>query len=166
MKYFLNEQQQMLRSLARQIAEERILPVRAELDEREEFPWAMMKVLADVDMFRIFIPEEYRGAGGGCLDLCLIVEELSRVCSGVAISYAANALASYPIVADGTPEQKQKFLPDIADGKRLAAFAITESEAGSDVASIQTSAVRKKIAMCSTAPSSLSLMVERLRFTP
>ncbi|MCL0053099.1 acyl-CoA dehydrogenase family protein [Dehalococcoidales bacterium] len=134
----------MLKSLARQIAEEKVLPVRAQLDEKEEFPWDIIKVLAKVGMFRVFIPEEYGGAGGGCLDLCLIVEELSRVCGGVAISYAATALGSYPIVAYGTPEQKQRYLPEIADGKKLAAFAITESGAGSDVAAIQTSARRKK----------------------
>ncbi len=144
MDYFFTEQQQMLKSLARKIAEEKVLPVRAELDEKEEFPWAIMEELADVDMFRIFIPEEYGGVGGGCLDLCLVIEEISRVCSGVAISYAANALGCYPILAYGTPEQKQRYLPDIADGKRLAAFAITESEAGSDVSAIQTSAIRGK----------------------
>ncbi len=144
MNYFFSEQQQMIKNLARKIAEEEVLPVRAELDEKEEFPWDIMRVLADVDLFRVFIPEEYGGSGGGCLDLCLIVEELSRVCSGVAISYAANALGSYLILAYGTPEQKQRYLPDIADGKKLTAFAITESEAGSDVAAMRTSAVRKK----------------------
>lgn len=144
MDYFFSEQQQMMRSLVRRIAEEKVLPVRAELDEKEEFPWAIMKELADVDMFRIFIPEEYGGLGGGCLDLCLIIEELSRVCSGVAISYAATAPGCYPILSYGTSEQKQRYLPDIAAGKRLAAFAITEPEAGSDVGAIQTSAVREK----------------------
>jgi len=143
-EYFFNEQQQMLRNLARKIAQERVLPVRAELDEKEEFPWAIMKELAEVGMFRIFIPEEYGGVGGGCLDLCLVVEELSRVCSGVAVSYAATALGCSPILAYGTTEQKRRYLPDIADGKRLAAFAITEPEAGSDVGAIQTSAVRQK----------------------
>ena len=81
MEYFLSEQQQTIKSLARRLAEERILPVRAELDEKEEFPWAIMKDLADADLFRVFIPEEYEGLGGGCLELCLVVEELSRVCS-------------------------------------------------------------------------------------
>lgn len=67
MEYFLNEQQQVIRDLARKIAEEKIRPVRAELDEKEEFPWAIMKDLADTDMFGVFIPEEYGGVGGGCL---------------------------------------------------------------------------------------------------
>ena len=140
MEYSLDEQQKTLRSLARRIAEERILPVRAELDEKEEFPWALMKDLADSDMFRVFIPEEYDGLGSGCLDLCLVIEELSRVCSGVAVSYAASALGSSAILEYGTEEQKQKYLPDIAAGKRLAAFALTEPTAGSDASAIRTTA--------------------------
>jgi len=118
--------------------------VRAELDEREEFPWAIMKDLADSDMFRVFIPEEYEGLGGGCLDLCLVVEELSRVCSGIAVSYAASALGGFPLLEYGTEEQKRKYLPDIASGKRLAAFALTEATAGSDASAIRTTAERAK----------------------
>ncbi len=140
MEYFLSEQQKTIKSLARRIAEEKILPVRAELDEREEFPWDIMKDFADSDMFRIFIPERYEGLGGGCLDLCLVVEEISRVCSGVAVSYAASALGSFTILAYGTEEQKRKYLPDIASGKRLAAFAVTEPTAGSDASAIKTTA--------------------------
>ena len=143
MEYFLTEEQKTIKALARRIAEEKILPVRAELDEKEEFPWAIMKDLADADMFRVFIPEKYDGLGGGCLELCLVVEELSRVCSGVAISYAATALGCSSLLEYGSEEQKQKYLPDIANGKRLAAFALTESTAGSDASAIKTSASRK-----------------------
>jgi len=144
LEYFLNEQQKEIKALARTIAEERILPVRAELDEKEEFPWAIMKVLADTDMFGVFIPEEYGGVGGGCLELCLVVEELSRVCSSVAISYAATALGSFALLEYGSEEQKQKYLPDIASGKKLAAFALTEATAGSDAGAIKTTASREK----------------------
>lgn len=140
MEYSLDEQQKTLKSLARRIAEEKILPVRAELDEREEFPWAIMKDLANSDMFRVFIPEEYDGLGSGCLDLCLVIEELSRVCSGVAVSYAATALGASTLIEFGSEEQKQKYLPDIAAGKRLAAFALTEPTAGSDASAIKTTA--------------------------
>ena len=142
MEYCLDEQQEALRGLARRIAEERILPVRAELDETEEFPWAIMKDLADSDVFRVFVPEEYDGLGGGCLDLCLVIEELSRVCSGVALSYAASALGASALLQFGSEEQKQKYLPDIAAGKRLAAFALTEPSAGSDASAIKTTAER------------------------
>jgi len=138
--YFLNEQQQTIKGLARRIAEERILPIRAELDEKEEFPRDIVKDLADADMFRVFIPEEYEGLGGGCLELCLVVEELSRVCSAVAVSYAASALGCMTLMEYGSDEQKQKYLPDIASGKKLGAFAVTESTAGSDIGNIKTTA--------------------------
>ncbi len=140
LEYFLTEEQKTIKSLARRIAEERILPVRAELDEKDEFPWTIMKDLADADMFRVFIPEEYDGLGGGCFELCLIVEELSRICSAVAVSYAATALGCFTLTEYGTEAQKQKFLPDIASGRKLAAFALTEPTAGSDASAIRTTA--------------------------
>lgn len=140
MEYFLTEEQKTIKSLARRIAEERILPVRAELDEKEEFPWAIIKDLADADMFRVFIPEEYEGLGGGCFELCLVVEELSRVCSAVAVSYAATALGCFTLTEYGTEAQKQKYLPDITSGRKLAAFALTEPTAGSDASAIRTTA--------------------------
>ena len=140
MDYFLNEQQKTIRNLARRIAEERVKPVRAELDEKEEFPWGIVKDLAAADMFRVFVPEAYEGLGGGCLELCLVIEELSRVCSGVAVTYAASALGSLTLIEYGTEEQKRRFLPDIAAGKKLGAFAITEPTAGSDASNIKTTA--------------------------
>jgi len=140
LEYFLTEEQKTIKSLARRIAEERILPVRAELDEKEEFPRAIIKDLADADMFRVFIPEEYEGLGGGCFELCLVVEELSRVCSAVAVSYAATALGCFTLTEYGTEAQKQKYLPDIASGRKLAAFALTEPTAGSDASAIRTTA--------------------------
>ena len=140
MDYFLTEEQKTIKGLTRKIAEERVLPVRAELDEKEEFPWAPLKELADADMFRVFVPEEYEGLGGGCLELCLVVEELSRVCSAVAVSYAASALGCMTLGEYGTDEQKRRWFPDIASGKKLAAFAITESTAGSDAGNIKTTA--------------------------
>jgi butyryl-CoA dehydrogenase len=140
MDYFLTEEQQMIRDLARQIAEEKVIPVRAELDEKEEFPWEIMKILAQSDMFGLFIPEEYGGLGKGCFELCIAVEELSRACLGVSTTYAANALGTYPILLFGSDEQKKRYLPDIASGKKLVAFGLTEANAGSDAGGIQTSA--------------------------
>ncbi len=140
MDYFLTDDQMMIKELARQIAEEKIIPVRSDLDEKEEFPWEIMKVLAQSDLFGLFIPEEYGGLGKGCLELCIAVEELSRACLGVSTTYAANALGTYPILLFGSEEQKRKYLPDIAAGKRLVAFALTEANAGSDAAGIQTTA--------------------------
>ncbi len=140
MDYFLTEEQMMIRDLARQIAEEKIVPVREELDEKEEFPRDILKVIAQSDLFGLFIPEEYGGLGKGSLELCIAVEELSRACLGVSTTYAANALGSFPLLLFGTEEQKKKYLPDIAAGKRLVAFGLTEANAGSDAAGIQTTA--------------------------
>jgi len=140
--YFLTEEQKMLKELARKIAEEKIMPVRAELDEKEEFPWEIMKVCAEAGLFGVAIPEEYGGVGGGVLENCLVVEELSRACIGVSVSYAASGLGAYPILLYGTEEQKRKYLPEIASGRKLAAFGATEANAGSDVAAMQTTAVK------------------------
>jgi len=133
----------MIQDLARKIAQEKVLPVRAELDEKEEFPWDLMKVCAEAGLFGVSINEEYGGFGGGVLENCLAVEELSRVCLGVATSYAASGLGAHPIMLYGSEEQKKKYLPDIAKGKRLAAFGLTEADAGSDAGAIRTTAVRK-----------------------
>ncbi len=140
MDYFLTEEQEMIRDLARQIAEERIVPVRAQLDEDEEFPTEIMKTIAQADMLGLFIPEKYGGLGRGSLDLCIAIEEFSRACLGVSTSYAANALGTYPILLFGSEEQKIKYLPDIAAGKKLVAFGLTEANAGSDAGGIQTTA--------------------------
>ena len=142
MEYFLTEQQQLIKSLARRIAEERILPVRAELDEKEEFPWAIVKDMADADMFRIFIPEQYEGLGEGSFTMCVAIEELSRACCGVALTFAADGLGAYPILLYGSDEQKQRYLPEIASGAKLTAFGLTESGAGSDAGALKTTAVR------------------------
>ncbi len=143
MNYFLTEEQKAIQELARKIAVEKVIPVRQELDEKEEFPWEMMKVCADAGLFGVSIPEEYGGVGGGVLENCVAVEELSRVCLGVSVSYAAVGLGASPILLYGNSEQKKKYLPDIAKGKRLAAFGLTESDAGSDAGAIRTTATRK-----------------------
>jgi len=138
--YLLTDEQKTIKELARRIAEEKILPVRAELDETEEFPWEIVKELGASDMFRVFIPEEYEGLGGSCMDLCRVVEELSRICAGVSLSYAVSSLGSFALLVYGSEEQKKKYLPDIAAGTRLAAFALTEPTAGSDASAIKTTA--------------------------
>ncbi len=141
MDYFLTEEQEMIRELARQIAEEKIVPVRAELDEKEEFPSEIMKVMGQSDMLGLYISEEYGGLGKGSLDLCIAIEEISRACLGVSTAYAANALGTYPIILFSSEDQKKKYLPDIANGAKLVAFGLTEANAGSDAGGIQTTAV-------------------------
>lgn len=140
MDYFLTEEQEMIRDLARRIAQEKILPLRVELDEKEEFPWSIMKNLAEADLFGIYLPEEYGGTAGGCFELCLVVEELSRVCAGVALCFATSALGTFPLLLFGNDQQKKKYLPAIAQGEKLVAFALTEANAGSDAGGIQTTA--------------------------
>lgn len=140
MDYLLTEEQIMIRDLARQIAEEKIVPVRAELDEQNKFPRDIMKAMAQADLFGIYIPEEYGGLGMKSLELCIAVEELSKACLGVSTSFAANALGTYPILLHGSDAQKKKYLPDIAAGKKLVAFGLTEANAGSDASGVQTTA--------------------------
>ena len=140
MDYLLTEEQIMIRDLARQIAEEKIVPVRAELDEHNKFPTDIMKAIGQADLFGIYIPEEYGGLGKKSLDLIMAVEELSKACLGVSTCYAANALGTYPILLYGTDAQKKKYLPDIASGKKLVAFGLTEANAGSDASGVQTTA--------------------------
>ena len=140
MDHLLTEQQTMIRDLARKIAQEKIKPVAAHYDETEEFAWPIMKILAESDLFGVYIPEQYGGLGGGIMDMCLVTEELSRACGGIALGYAGSGLGALPILLHGSDEQKAKYLPAIAAGKRLAAFCITEAEAGSDAASIKTTA--------------------------
>ncbi|MFH1678743.1 MAG: acyl-CoA dehydrogenase family protein [Candidatus Omnitrophota bacterium] len=146
MDYFLTDEQVMIKELCRQIAEEKIRPVAAELDKTEEFPSQIMKVLAQSDLFGIFIPEQFGGTlvlppkqtAGGVLDLCIATEELSRVCGGIAVCYAASALGTFPIILYGNDAQKNKYLPCLAKGEKLAAFGLTEPEAGSDASAIKT----------------------------
>ena len=138
--YFLTEEQQMIVDLARQIAVEKIIPVRAKLDENEEFPWDIMKDIAQADLFGLYIPEEYGGFEKGCFENCLAVEQLAYGCIAVTTTFAASALGGYPILLFGSDEQKARYLPDIAAGKRLVAFGLTEANAGSDAAGIQTTA--------------------------
>lgn len=134
----------MLKDLCRQIAEEKIRPVSRELDEKEEFPTEIIKTMAQSDLFGITIPEQYGGMGGGLLDLVIATEEISRVDGGVAASYAASFLGMIPILLFGTEDQKKKYLPAIASGKKLCAFAITEPEAGSDASAVKTNAKKDK----------------------
>ncbi len=141
MNYLLTEEELMIQELAAKIAKEKIVPVRAKYDESEEFPWDIMKVMAEADLFRLFIPEEYEGMGDKVMNLVIATEELSKACAGISVSYAASALGIIPIILFGSDAQKKKYLPKIASGERLGAFALTEPNAGSDAGAVQTTAV-------------------------
>lgn len=140
MEYFLSDEQQMIVDLAKKVAQEKIAPVVLKYDESGEFPWEIVKVLSEVDLFGLYVPSNYGGLGGGVMELVLAVEELSKICGGISLSLAATALGTFPILLFGTEEQKRKYLPDLAKGKKLAAFGLTEANAGSDAGGIETTA--------------------------
>jgi len=130
----------MIKDLAAKIAKEKIEPIALEYDEKQIFPNDIVKIMGQSDLFGVFIPEEYGGLGGGVLEMCLVVEELSKACGGISLSYAASALGTIPILLYGSEEQKRKYLPKLAKGEIIAAFALTEPDAGSDAAAIKTRA--------------------------
>ncbi|MFA5794887.1 MAG: acyl-CoA dehydrogenase family protein [Candidatus Brocadiia bacterium] len=142
--YNMTDEQKELRKLAKEIADEKIRPVAAKYDEANEFPWEIAKILGDAGLFGVFIDEKYGGIAttSGVLDLCIVTEELSRACGGISLCLAATALGTFPIILYGNEAQKKKYLPQIASGKRLAAFGLTEANAGSDASGIQTTATK------------------------
>ncbi|MDD4096214.1 MAG: acyl-CoA dehydrogenase family protein [Oscillospiraceae bacterium] len=141
MNYFLTEEQTMIKELAAKIADEKIRPLAIQYDEDGTFPHDIMKILAASDLCGVYIEEKYGGLGGGIFEMSLVVEELSRGCGGISLSYAATGLGAFPIILFGTEAQKQKYLPDIAAGRKMAAFGLTEAGAGSDASGIRTTAV-------------------------
>ncbi len=141
MDYFLSEEQQMIVDIAKQITDERIIPARAELDEKHEFPRKILEEMAGADLFGVPIPEEYGGFGGGCFDIVLALEQLGRGCIGVGTAFAASSLGIYPLLFSGSEEQKKKYLPQVATGEKFSAFGLTEANAGSDASGINTTAV-------------------------
>jgi short-chain 2-methylacyl-CoA dehydrogenase len=137
----LREEHELLRRTVREFAEERIAPVAEELDREHRFPYEIVADLAELGVLGIPIPEEYGGAGGDTLGYAVAVEELARIDSSVAITVAAHtSLGTMPIYLFGTEEQKREWLPDLASGKRLAAFGLTEPGAGSDAGATRTRA--------------------------
>ncbi len=142
MNYFLNEDQLEIKELARKVAEEKMLPLREKYDEEGTFPWDIVKIMAQTDLFAVLIPEEYDGISGKVTDLAIVMEELCKVDAGMALAYGATGLGLYPILISGNEEQKQKYLSQIAAGEKLAAFALTEANAGSDAGAIETTATK------------------------
>jgi short-chain 2-methylacyl-CoA dehydrogenase len=137
----LTEEQELLRRTVRDFARERIAPVAEELDREHRFPYEIVAEMAELGLMGIPIPEEWGGAGGDTLSYAIAIEELTRVDSSVAITVAAHtSLGTMPILMFGSEEQKRTWLPDLAAGKRLAAFALTEPGAGSDAGSTRTRA--------------------------
>ncbi|MFC2174025.1 acyl-CoA dehydrogenase family protein [Acidobacteriota bacterium] len=142
MEIGFTETQSEIRELARQIAEEQVKPVRAKLDEEEVYPREIMKLLGEVGLSGVYIPEEYGGLGGGITELCIVTEELSRICLGVSTAYAGSGLGTMPLLVSGNEDQRKRYLPKLASGEYIGAFCLTEAAAGSDAAALQTTATK------------------------
>lgn len=138
--YQLNEKQEILVQLIKEIGENYIKPYALEWDEKEVYDERPIRALAQADLFGIIVPQEYGGLGWGSLEMCLAVEYLSYYCAGVSTTYAASFLGAYPLILFGNQAQKEKYLPEVARGKKLCAFALTEPQAGSDAFAIRTTA--------------------------
>ncbi|MDP3047227.1 MAG: acyl-CoA dehydrogenase family protein [Chloroflexota bacterium] len=137
----LTEEQRMLLDMVRELAQEKIAPRAAEIDQSAEYPWDVKDALAKLDLLALPFPEEYGGTGTDLLTICMVIEEIAKVCATSALIIATQTLGSLPISLAGTPEQKQRFFPRLASGEWIAAFAITEPGAGSDAAAMRTRAV-------------------------
>lgn len=142
MEFELNSEQKAYQQMAREFAEKEIIPYARELDEKEEFPWEILKKLHAVGLHDLAVPEEYGGPGIDSLSYSLIIEQIARGCAGVTVTSSANgnSLALYPLLLGGTEEQKQRFLPPICKEGKLVTFSLTEPDAGSDVSAIATTA--------------------------
>lgn len=141
--FMFTEEQLELRKKVRAFAEEKLEPIAPVADETPSISWDLVRLLADEGYLRLMVPKEYGGAGMvSCVNICIIREEFARICEAANGIFTMQGLGTYPITLFGTEEQKQKYLPSIASGEKLAAFAVSEPEAGSDVVNLKTTAER------------------------
>ncbi len=144
MKLELNDQQKMIQKMVKEFAEKEIAPVAAELDKKEEYPTKILEKMAQLGLLGTIIPTQYGGAGLDTISYAIVIEEISRKCASTGvITSVHNSLVAWPITKYGTEEQKKKYLPLLATGKKIGAFAGTEPNAGSDLGAMQTSAILK-----------------------
>jgi alkylation response protein AidB-like acyl-CoA dehydrogenase len=141
--YYLTDEQRMVMELARSIAREKIAPVAAHHDETESYPEEPMRLLAQQGLMGTWVPEAYGGSDLGALAVALVAEEVAWACAATATNWGASALGGYPILLAGSEPQRRRYLPRIATGELLAAYSLSEPDAGSDAASLRTTAVRK-----------------------
>lgn len=140
MNFELDKELLFLKEMVRDLVQEKIAPRAAEIDETDEFPWDIKEALAEHEILAMPFPEEYGGTGGKALPVVIAVEEIAKVSASVAMIPGGQCLGSAAIVIAGTEEQKQRFLPGLASGEKLCAYALTEPNAGSDVGGIQSTA--------------------------
>ena len=142
MSYLLNEEQREIRDLVRQLARDRIAPRAAEIDESHEFPWDIVELYREHGLFGLFFDEAYGGLGTGVLLALTVIEEVSKVCATSGVILAVQELGSLGLKLGGNDEQKQRYLPRLASGEFLAAYALTEAGSGSDSAAMRSTARR------------------------
>jgi alkylation response protein AidB-like acyl-CoA dehydrogenase len=142
MDFELSEEHKMIRETARRLARQRVAPRAAEIDEKEEYPHDIFQVFREAGLLGLSIPQEYGGAGAGILALCLAVEEAAKYCCSSGLMLLLSGLSTQPILIGGTEEQKRKFPSRVASGDYKGAFCLTEPNAGSDAANIQSRARR------------------------
>jgi alkylation response protein AidB-like acyl-CoA dehydrogenase len=140
-QYQLSEEQQLLRKAVRQLADDKIAPRAAEVDETAQFPYDVLEALVRAGFHAVHIPEEYGGMGADAISACIVIEEVARACASSSLIPAVNKLGSQPILLSGSPELKSRVLGDIASGEMIS-YALSEREAGSDAAAMRTKAVR------------------------
>jgi alkylation response protein AidB-like acyl-CoA dehydrogenase len=142
MQYGLTEEQRMLQNMVRRLTKERVEPGAGRRDAEGEFSWEMVDLLRENGLYGIDFPETYGGSGAGMIAMAIAIEELSKVDASAGLLIADQELGSLPIMLAGNEEQRQRYLPKLASGEHLAAFALTEPAAGSDVARLRCRAVR------------------------
>jgi len=140
--YALSDEHVALRESVRALAEEKIAPYAAKVDESAQFPQEAHDALVKADLHAVHIPEEYGGSGADALATCIVIEEVARVCASSSLIPAVNKLGTVPLLLSGSAELKQKFLPPVASGAAMFSYALSEPEAGSDAAAMKTRAVR------------------------
>ncbi len=139
----LSEEEKLFRDTVREFARAEIAPIAAEIDETSRFPTETIEKMAPLGLLGILIPEEYGGAGASLFSYILAIEEIAYACGSTALTLAAHtSLATLPILQFGTGEQKMRYIPDLASGRKLGAFGLTESHAGSDAGGTRTRAVK------------------------
>jgi len=145
MQLELNDQQKMIQKMVREFAEKEVGPIAAELDAKEEYPTKTLAKMAKLGLLGIIIPTEYGGAGLDTISYATVIEEISRKCASTGVVTSVhNSLTAGPIMKYGTEEQKKKYLPILAKGEKIGAFAATEPNAGSDLGAMQTTAIKKE----------------------
>jgi alkylation response protein AidB-like acyl-CoA dehydrogenase len=140
--YALSEEHQALRESVRQLAEDKIAPYAAEVDQQSRFPQEAHDALVKADLHAVHIPEAYGGAGAGALAAVIVIEEVARVCASSSLIPAVNKLGTVPLLLAGTEDVKRRYLPPVAAGEAMFSYALSEPEAGSDAAAMRTRAVR------------------------